>query len=463
MNLLDDDETFNSIMSSNYRFKFKIFKAGNIKLYTELQADRLRQIIEKIGKSVKEFHMNYRLPANIIQLLSIMPNLKIVELWHIKNFASEFFVKGKLELHKLQRIKCYNVSPPNIEIFDQLPLGVLEEIEVQSYESEDLNGRILFPNQHNIKKVTTDKKFIDFIDWKSLKLKSLIFNYFEDCDHVLTGQNQIETFKSNFMNQSSVNAICNELTLLVDLDIGHLRVDRDEPENYELWKLRNLKNLRIGVNYGTEIEHNFLNLIRSDSVEKLTISVEINEWTVKQLAVNFPRLTYFRISCYSSFNFVNAIIKNLPNLEYLRLFTSNDDTFFFQNGLKHNNLKSLNLDLKNTDDIELPKLINCCEKLEELEITSWNIKFSLLEQIKVPKLKSLKLQLNYDPAKRGFFELIDLKIVADFKKYCKKLSVFNFTFCANGDSVKLEMIEKEFKEIFSKVKVTKFPFVSVCL
>jgi hypothetical protein len=33
--------------------------------------------------------------------------------------------------------------------------------------------------------------------------------------------------------------------------------------------------------------------------------------------------------------------------------------------------------MKYPDDIELPKLINCCEKLEELEITSCNKKSTM--------------------------------------------------------------------------------------
>jgi hypothetical protein len=85
--------------------------------FTELRADRIRQIIEKFGK----FQIARQVPESIIQLLNLVPNLETVKIAWIKNFLSESFIKGKLELNKLMRIRCHSVSAPVIGIFEQLP------------------------------------------------------------------------------------------------------------------------------------------------------------------------------------------------------------------------------------------------------------------------------------------------------------------------------------------------------
>jgi hypothetical protein len=109
--------------------------------------------------------------------------------------------------------------------------------------------------------------------------------------------------------------------------------------------------------------------------------------------------------------------------------------------------------MSNSDDIELTNIINCCENLEELEISSMNRKLSLIDKIKLFDLKSIKLKLKCDPENHGYFEMIDPKFLADFKEHGKKLNFFICNYCNFGEGVTLEKIEKELNEIFTKVEV----------
>jgi hypothetical protein len=224
LRLLDDDAVFNSIMSSNCRLKFIKITVDYIFELNQLQTNRLWQIIEKFGKDVKGFEMSGKVPVqNIIQLLNLMPNLKIVELSSIFKSVREIFINGKLELHKLRIVKCHNVSASAIEIFDQLPADVLEEIELVN--SDPSYNRKLFPNQRNIEKIKTDKRFASLIDLKCLKLKSLEFFALKGFDYILVGQDQMKSFTGDNMNQKSLKAICDELKSLDELDISHLQFD----------------------------------------------------------------------------------------------------------------------------------------------------------------------------------------------------------------------------------------------
>jgi hypothetical protein len=453
---MDDDAVFDSMMSSDRRLKTLEFRAEGHNLLTELQVKRFWQIIEKFGKNLKEFHMSYQIQANIIQLLNLMPNLEFIDLELYVNSVSE----SKLELNKLRRIKCQSYSTLVIEIFEQLPPDVLEEIELffgDQYEKK------IFLNQKRIKKIKTSHKLANCFDWKNLKLKSLEFSNFVGFDHILIGQNQIETFKSYIMNQSSLNAICNEMTSLVHLQLLNLQVDGGE--SFKLWKLRNLKTLNIRITRADEIEiNNFLSFLQNDNIENLTIcgyKINLNELLIKQLAVNLPRLNYLHVTSQTSINAINAILRDFPNLEVLKFeaIRTDDEAFIFQNGLKHKKLKSLKLVMSKSDDIELPKLMNCCEKLENLEISSLTSKLSLLEQIKAPNLKSLTLKLEFNPQKlhsryfRENFEMIDLSFLAIFKERYKNLNCFSCTSCDFSNGITQESIEKEFGEVFKIIRV----------
>jgi hypothetical protein len=211
-------------------------------------------------------------------------------------------------------------------------------------------------------------------------LKSLQFIFFEGSEHILTGQDEMEKFSNNELNQTSLKAICSELKSLVHLNMNDLRLDRGEPGNFQLSNFRNLKILRIHKITGTETEtNNFLSSLQSNSVEKFEISddkIILNEFKIKQLAVNLPNLRYLDIiSSLSSINIINAIIQNFHNLEVLEFEKGNADAFIFQNGLKHNKLKSLRIKTSKPVNIELFKLINCCPKLEQFKILTQIYRF----------------------------------------------------------------------------------------
>jgi hypothetical protein len=262
-----------------------------------------------------------------------------------------------------------------------MPPDILEEIKLFNYSPCD--GQKLFTNQRNIKKISTDKAFVNRIEWNSLKLKSLYFYPFEDFEHILAGQDELKKFLNSDLTRTSLKAICDELKSLVDLNINDLELDQGEPANFQLSKLRKLKTFRIGriTGIATEI-NNFLRLLRSDSIESFTLYGDFNvdELTIKQLAVNMPRLVHLNIDTQSASNVINAIIQNFPNLEDLKFKTTNKtDAFIFQDGLKHNKLRKIKIEISKSDNIELSKLINCCQKLEEFEISSPTGILSMIE------------------------------------------------------------------------------------
>jgi hypothetical protein len=217
--------------------------------------------------------------------------------------------------------------------------------------------------------------------------------------------------------------------------------------------LRNLKTLKIDRISGTEIKiNNFLSLLKNDSVEELTVYgiLNLDELTIKQLAINLPRLKELEITSESSINIVNAIIQNFTNLEVLKFETVHLDGYNFCDGLKHENLKSLYLNWRRVDQfIELPKFIKCCKKLENLSISSPMSGLSLLETLKASNLNYLKL----DSSSHCTFVTIDLKFLADFKEHCKNLKKFTCTPCVSIKNVTTEMIKEEFKDLFRNVTV----------
>jgi hypothetical protein len=222
--------------------------------------------------------------------------------------------------------------------------------------------------------------------------------------------------------------------------------------------LKNLKTLKFDEIIGTEIEiNNFLSLLQNDSVKKLKISgrrINLCQLTIKQLVVILPRLSYIDITSQSSINILNAILEKFPNLEVLKFVAKNtDEAFIFQNGLKHNKLKSLELEMPNSDDVELLKLINSCKNLENLDISTSNRKLPLLEQIKAPNLKSLTLRSCFGTVNHPYVDSIDSEFIAAFKEHCKNLNFFRWNSCTFGIGVTLEMIQEEFKEMFTSVKI----------
>jgi hypothetical protein len=452
---LNNDAIFHSIMRSNRRLKhFKIRTGRNYTdVLTELRVERLWRIIEKFGKNVEEFEMiNIKpKPKVIIQMLKLMPNLETVDLPFIPGLESIGFIKCKLKLHKLKSLK-------SDESFDQLPPGVLEEVELNG-DWVNHKGGLLFPNQHNIKKIKTIMMTANRFVWKNLKLKSLEIRAIDKEDLILNGQDQIETFNANIVinTRPFFKAICKELKALVELNIGRLRVSARH--YFELWKLQNLKVLKIDKIIGKEFNVNkFLSHLISTQLENLQLGSNcLLEQTINQLTVNMPNLKELHLlKLNTSINVVNSIIQNFPNLEILEFDTRNFDNYKFQDGLRSSKLKSLSLQWYNNETrLEVPKLIKCCEKLEKLETSSQISKSSLIEILQAPNLKSIKL----NELDSCIVEVIDTKFLADIKEHCKKLDFFYCNSCCFANDLTPEMIKEEFKGIFDSVKVQKF-FIS---
>jgi hypothetical protein len=70
------------------------------------------------------------LPANSVELLNFMPNLKEIKFWSITKFNSGTIAGGELKLLKLKKIESYKCSPETLQIFNKLPPGVLQELHI---------------------------------------------------------------------------------------------------------------------------------------------------------------------------------------------------------------------------------------------------------------------------------------------------------------------------------------------
>jgi F-box-like len=314
--LLDDDKSFNSVINSNRRFHslviFQIEKRDRVKL-TETRRIRLKQIFQRFGQDVKSVELNnFKLPSNIIELLNLMPNLKIILLERIRRNPNETIIERKMELKKLEKIFCKLIDEEAIRIFDQLTPGVLKEIRISEikYENDDDDNESVnrhFPNQNNVKRIMTDE---NCFDWSKMKLKSLEIKYIFDMNaesvkKMLKGQDEMETFKSkySFKGKNILKVICDELKSLRELKVVSYQVD--ENENPELWKLCKLKILKLCYLYGdsaVDVEK-FLRSIRSVSVENLRVNCNDdsifsqNICPMTHFQKNFPRLRKLEIVC----------------------------------------------------------------------------------------------------------------------------------------------------------------------
>jgi hypothetical protein len=444
MKFLDENDIFDSIMNSDRRLKQLKVRGNQTDVFRESRLVRLNQVIERFGNDVTTVEFcSLLLPRNIVELLNLMPNLKIIDL---ANIVDGDVTKGKLKLRKLKLVDIYSCSDSIVhKIFNQLSPNVLERICLfEIYDQQKIGP--LFPNQHNIKEIVTDSDFFDRFEWNQLKLKSLEISDFEDLKNILVGQDEMKKLKCNL---TSLKIICDELKSLVELEVYCYRLS--DWENSQLWKLKNLKILTFhGLEETASDVNIFLTMIKSSSLEKLDISIyraSLTKITINELAVNLPHLKDFSVYSESSINIINAIVKNFPNLESLEYFTSRivTDTYCYQDGLTHKNLTSLKIEtFKGDENMDLPMLIRNCEKLEYLKIGPRITELLLTEILKVTGLKSLILS-NYDK------QQITPSFVAALKKHGRKLEFFEcrlFYF----DGVTETMLREEFKEFKIFVK-----------
>jgi hypothetical protein len=475
---LDNDDTFSSMMESNRRFN-RLQLWNYRKYYSEisgLRLERFGQILQRFGKDIKEAHIKaIKFPPNIVDLLNFMPKLEKIELNLIHRHKNSTFKKGELKLHKLKKFESCECGHEILQIFNQLPPGVLHEISLTDFRNPnfiqnkaEVSNVIpkLFINQHNIKKADISLKCTEFLDWSQTKLKSLHIvdnnqlGSKELLERVLVGQDEMEQLLCYCIDTSMLKPIIKELKSLVELQIGTRNPCAEEIP--ELSKLSKLKILKIYFDYENppNINISFLNLTKHSSVEKLEVYCEhdLPEFTISQLNVNFPNVKELSLKSFSSINAVNKILQIFPNLESLHFCPNefDDEAYIYQEGLQHRKLKKLHIGLwKGRIKNDFAKLIGSCTKLDDFFAMSGLTKGSLKEIFtRQPNLKSFKTFSWFSIRKKGrIFPLISQADIAAVKENGKKLEKFECNRCVLDDGISPEKLQEEFKDRFDTVEV----------
>jgi hypothetical protein len=481
---LEDDRTFRSIMKSSRRFnRLKMSDDSDDRpdAVKVLRLKRLAKVLQRFGNDIKEVDFgSIEFPPNIVDLLNFMPNLKKIRLEGIYYYEDTIINKGELKLHKLKQFESHYCGHKVLQIFNQLPSGVLQEILLG--EIRDLNTNStkqetdvipkLFINQHNIKKVNTSLQYTGFLDWSGTKIKLLCTSPDHDEQHtkellvrLLTGQDEMEQFYCHYVDLLLLKPIIGELKSLEEL---HIITRKPCVEGIpELSKLHKLKTLDIQchdhINPPSPNIISFLNLTRNSSVEELKVYcklVSLPDFTIIQLSVNFPSVKELTLHSKSTINVINTILQNFPNLESLHFYPYEiaGEAYIYQEGLRPQNLKKLHIGSWDGNiNHEFAKLFGSCTIMEEFSAMSAITKGSLTEMLTLqPNLKSIKIfeyimfRAKLEKFPKSHVTRTDIEAI---KKNGKNLKTFQVKFCVFEDEISLEKLQEEFNDQFDTVEM----------
>lgn len=285
----------------------------------------------------------------------------------------------------------------------------------------------------------------------------------DEMKNILTGQHKVKVFMSIGISEFSFNLICNELKSLQILNITFTKTSTIGVP--ELSKLHNLKFFSLTLTWGlrptrnlSDDFNNFLSLTRNNSLEASNFLCDnycLTEQTMISVGLNFPQLKVLSLISKSSIKAINTIIENCQNLKSLSFVLSKSDNqidgYTFQDGLSHKKLTKLLIQVEKSRvtnlDNNLLKLIECCEKLERLDLKLSINEELLIEILKLrPNLISLKVNSQAYP-------IITEKLIKTIKENGKSLELFQFFNCVVDDKISLEILRQEFKNQFQKVEV----------
>lgn len=445
--------------------------------------DRLAQITKHFGQSLSWLEVySIGLPCNFVEVLNSMPNLAQIKIQGVKS-GDKNFIKGEVKLHNLWKIEIYECGLNYLSFFNDLPDGVLQELQIGGKDDSIENDFLLhmfvdlldadrnapaakikfFQNQQNIKKIAINKDFADNFEWSQVKLEEIdftrSFSYSADgiVEKMLSGQNEVETFTMYEADNILLNGICSKLQSLVYLTISDFSKVLQGPP--ELFKLPNLKYLDLTLQYlylPSDIPcgdvNNFLSLLRHKSLEHLIVSCKDNrltELTMTQIGLNFPQLKSLQLVSKSPLNIINAIFQNCENLKSLTWYSLDSEVYKFQEGLSHDKLEFLQLEwcFINVND-EFLKLFGCCESLKHLTGTLALSEESLIEIFKMqPNLTTFRVHTNKSV-------IITQKVVNAIKENGNKLEWFRLSPCTLSNEIKPEMFTEEFKALFEIIKIS---------
>lgn len=176
---LDDYEIFESMMQSQRRImSLKIlsesFDNAEMNIF---QVERLTKVIKYFSVNIKYFELSGNvLSMDILKLLNLMPNIEKILLTSVEEKLFEIPENFKLNLQNLKEIVSLNCSETVLNCFKALPFGVLQRIHLFDKKiSTKVNDSIeLFRNQHNLKEVWVNTRFINFMDLRPMKVNIMI-------------------------------------------------------------------------------------------------------------------------------------------------------------------------------------------------------------------------------------------------------------------------------------------------
>jgi hypothetical protein len=428
---LEDPSIFDSIVKSKRRIEKLELKSLNL---DPSNIRKLQAIIENIGARIKQLTVGYcRLSMAEIALLNLMPQLEHIELGSVrlKNLSS---VRNfQLNLFELKTIEICDCSEKVLEVFDQLPDDVLEEVELSDIKTK--SPRKHFANQRKLKSLNVMSCLYIPLEIEHLNLEELlIFEVGQELKPMLKKQESLKTLNL-YMNvlQSDFNFICNHLPSLESFELLSIK---DINDLSELADLKQLKTFEVRL-----IDEPVLRTIKNSSVETLKINLivrtddvlrmeNLNEATVKALSTDCPNVIELSIDSRNDDDAINWCLQNFPHTRYT-----------FPCGLKHLTLKKLEV-IRFHRSLDLMFLFNCLKNLEVFK-TDQEIDWQDLQMIlSAKKLKALCL---------GKIPVVNKKFVGTLKKYEENLESFHVHHCYEVDinvDLSPEVLREEFKDQF---------------
>lgn len=458
--------------------------------------DRLKEIVDQFSVNIKTLEAkNVPLPWNFSSILNQMKNLEKVSFINITNSGNEAFKKIPLELQQLREVKTSNVPNNFLNIFHELPTGVLHKIDLGTKQEQKtftvdqyldkkfcadcrIEGRIvvrdanaargnlragnatrssckcrnisknLFLNQINIKEVAVHNTMLINLDWKQLKLDSLSINGWTGIRAAIKHQTDLKSLSVNRkIHYDDFHLICSTLNSLEFLNIWTEDILH---QNYK--QISNLKNLKKAQIFLSLSETPAISFIQSSSL----VDLELNCFNAKPstesiylLGQNCPNLKSFKLTSNISFHYLNRIVESFPNLDSLSLIFDSRTAYVYQFGVQHDNLKKLFIQSAYSDPEQLPMLLEKCKKIEEfstsLTVSNWFIEKLL--QMK-PNLKALIFTTPYtDFTSRK----VNKNFVSTLKKFGNNLNEFQFNQFRFEDQITPQILRQEFKDQFKTI------------
>jgi hypothetical protein len=463
--MLEDDEIFESMMKSKRRICSLAISSESFDndQMNSLEADRLVKVVRYFSFSITNIELSGNvLSIEVLKLLNLIENVEKVSLLNIENCQIKAFDQ-QLNLNKLKEIFSSNCSENVLKIFNSLPAGVLHKIHLKFNNDmlPDVNQSIeLFKNQHNLKEVWVNSRFVQLMNLKIMKLTSLRLHATKvSLEGVVNGQNEITSLIVNEgLLKNDLSLICIHLKSLKELDMS--ASETEISKFADISKLLNLKKLKISFPNSENSNFNeSLSLITNESLVDLDIYSyhnELLEPTLTSIGLNCPRINKLKIQSRSTMNILNPIINYFPLLTELQLnglMEKVEKPFAFEACQYHQNLKKMTLNGPISENQNFIKLLQSLLNLQELK-TSLPVSGKFLEQILTtrPELKSLELAPEWN--------LINSKhkttreFVEALKKHGSNLEVFRGHFHSLYCDEKAETLQEELRQLYTVADIT---------